>query len=181
MAFGVLNSSSNISPSGTSTTQDDIQDNIQDNTQNNVEENESDTHFLRFPRPSQSPLDPLNWSKVRKELLFATINLGSSVTGSIGPVLVPGFTIVAQDLNVSVGSMTLLNGLLVMTLGVSAYLCSTFADILGKRPVYLLTTLLMIAASCWAAVSTSYDSLLGSRAVQGKPFYLILHAYRRES
>jgi len=170
MAFGILEPTSNPSPSGTS------------NIQDNIGTDGSEAHIIRVPQPSQSALDPLNWSKIRKELLFATILLGSSVTGSIGPVLVPGFTVVAQELNVDVGSMTLLNGLLVMTLGVSAYLCSTFADIFGKRPVYLSTILLIIAASCWAAVSTSYDSLLGSRAIQGKLFYLNhFHFYHRES
>ncbi|KAJ5660989.1 uncharacterized protein N7484_000361 [Penicillium longicatenatum] len=155
MAFGILELTSSSFPSGTS------------NIQDNIEKDESETRVIRVPQPSQSPLDPLNWSRIRKELLFATILLGSSVTGSIGLVLVPGFTVVAQELNVEVGNMTLLNGLLVLTLGVSAYICSTFADIFGKSLVYLFTILLVIAASCWAVASTSYDSLLGSRAIQG--------------
>ncbi|PYH46222.1 synaptic vesicle transporter [Aspergillus saccharolyticus JOP 1030-1] len=107
------------------------------------------------------------WARVRKELLFATIVLGSCADGTLGPVLVPGFVVVAADLQVSLTSVTLLNGSLVMALGVSSYVCSPLATCFGKRPVYLCTTLLVLASCCWAAASRSYTSLLASRVFQG--------------
>lgn len=118
--------------------------------------------------PSVSSTDPLTWSRLRKELLFATIIFGSCATGSLGPLLVPTFTTLAADLQVSLTSITLLNGSLVMALGVSAYVCSCFARCFGKRLVYLFTTILVVAACCWAAASKSYTSLLASRVFQGK-------------
>ncbi|KAL4908877.1 hypothetical protein BDW74DRAFT_165598 [Aspergillus multicolor] len=119
------------------------------------------------PGPSDSPLDPLNWSRTRKELLFATIVLGSCATGSLGPLLVPGFAVMAAELNIDLTSVTLLNGSLVMALGVSAYLCSCFAMCYGKRVVYLFTTVLLVASCCWAAASKSYESLIAARVFQG--------------
>ncbi|RDW81265.1 uncharacterized protein DSM5745_04822 [Aspergillus mulundensis] len=118
-------------------------------------------------QPSKSPLDPINWSRTRKELLFATIVLGSCATGSLGPLLVPGFAVMAAELTVDLTSVTLLNGSLVMALGVSAYLCSCFAMCYGKRVVYLFTTVLLLASCCWAAASRSYASLIASRVFQG--------------
>ncbi|KAJ5338205.1 hypothetical protein N7452_004933 [Penicillium brevicompactum] len=111
--------------------------------------------------------DPLTWSRLRKELLFATIIFGSCATGSLGPLLVPAFLSVAADLQVSLTNITLLNGSLVMALGISAYVCSCSARCFGKRPVYLFTTILVVAACCWAAASKSYVSLLASRIFQG--------------
>ncbi|PWY90286.1 MFS transporter [Aspergillus sclerotioniger CBS 115572] len=116
---------------------------------------------------SGSSLNPCHWAPVRKELLFATIILGSCATGSLGPLLVPGFVLVAADLQVDLTSVTLLNGSLVMALGVSAYVCSCFATCFGKRPVYLSTAMLVLVSCCWAAASKSYSSLIASRVFQG--------------
>ncbi|RAK92861.1 MFS transporter [Aspergillus costaricaensis CBS 115574] len=118
-------------------------------------------------RRSVSRTDPLTWSHVRKELLFATIILGSCATGSLGPLLVPGFAVVAADLQVDLTSVTLLNGSLVMALGISAYVCSAFAHCFGRRPVYLFTTLLALISCCWAEASKTYSSLIASRVFQG--------------
>ncbi|KAL4752705.1 major facilitator superfamily domain-containing protein [Aspergillus terricola var. indicus] len=105
--------------------------------------------------PSVSPVDPITWNRLRKELLFATIILGSCATSSLGPLLLPGFVVVATNLQS------------VMALGVSAYACSSFARSFGKRPVYLFTTFLVLASCCWAAVSELYSSLIASRVFQG--------------
>jgi MFS family permease len=118
--------------------------------------------------PSVSSTDPQTWSRLRKELLFTTIIFGSCATGSLGPLLVPTFVSLAAELQVSLTNITLLNGSLVMALGISAYVCSCSAWCFGKRPVYLFTTILVLAACCWAAASKSYTSLLASRVFQGK-------------
>ncbi|GMF68596.1 unnamed protein product [Aspergillus oryzae] len=60
----------------------------------------SEKHQLLFG-PSVSSTDPLTWSHLRKELLFATIIFGSCATGSLGPLLVPAFVSLAADLQVS--------------------------------------------------------------------------------
>lgn len=117
--------------------------------------------------PSVASTEPLTWSRLRKELLFATIIFGSCATGSLGPLLVPSFVSLAADLQVSLTNITMLNGSLVMALGISAYVCSCSARYFGKRSVYLFTTILVLAACCWAAASPSYTSLLASRVFQG--------------
>ncbi|KAJ5368357.1 uncharacterized protein N7496_008117 [Penicillium cataractarum] len=154
MAFGILEPATGFQPTSTCKLHTTAQ-------------NEEGNNRVLFPQPCQSPLDPLNWSRIRKELLFATIILGSCATGSLGPILVPGFAVVAENLNVSLTNVTLLNGSLVMALGVSAYLCSCVASVYGKRLVYLFTTILLLVSCCWAAASKSYHSLIASRIFQG--------------
>ena len=124
-----------------------------------------DTHQQEHPLPTTSPL---GWSRLRTELAFATIVFGASISGVIGPLLVPGFTIVAADLDVPISKITVSNGALVMALGVSAYVCNALARIYGTRLIFLSTTISLIATCCWGAASKSYMSLLVARVFQGE-------------
>jgi MFS family permease len=82
-------------------------------------------------------------------------------------LLVPGFSIFAASFDVSLTNVTLLNGSLVMSLGVSAYLCESLATMYGLRLLYLIITLVMRFGCVWASFATTYRSLLGSRIFQG--------------
>ena len=74
-----------------------------------LDSNDKSTDIVLVPQPSSSPNDPLNWSHFRKEMLFAAIVFGSILTGVIGPVLAPGFTIVAGDFGVGLTQISLLS------------------------------------------------------------------------
>jgi MFS family permease len=119
-----------------------------------------------------SRTDPRTWSRSRKEMAFAVIVFGSCACGAIGPLLVPSFTTVAADLGVTLTQVTLLNGSLVMALGVSAYIINALATTYGTRLIYLTTTLALIATCCWGAAAKSYGSLLAARIFQGKQLLL---------
>lgn len=159
MAFGILEPVSSTVPYGM---------NLLGNSRNASDPEGVETQLILVPKPSESPLDPLNWPRYKKELLFATIVFGACAAGSLGPVLVPGFTEVAILLDVHLADMALLNGSLIMTLGVSAYLCPCIAEVYGKRMVYLVTTVIIVAGCCWAGAANSYNSLLTARAIQGE-------------
>lgn len=159
MAFGILEPVPSIIPSGT---------NLLENLRNASDPDGVEMRLILVPKPSDSPLDPLNWPRYKKEFLFATIVFGACAAGSLGPVLVPGFTVVATLLDVHLTDMALLNGSLIMTLGVSAYLCPCIAEVYGKRMVYLVTTIIIVAGCCWAGAANSYNSLLAARAIQGE-------------
>ncbi|KAJ8062320.1 hypothetical protein OCU04_008867 [Sclerotinia nivalis] len=159
MVFGILEPASNITPSCT---------NLLESLGNASNPEGAETQVILVPKPSESPLDPLNWPQYKKELLFATIVFGACAAGSLGPVLVPGFTAVAVLLDVQLTDMALLNGSLIMTLGLSAYLCPCIAEVYGKRMVYLVTTIIVVAGCCCAGAANSYHSLLGARAIQGE-------------
>jgi len=119
------------------------------------------------PLPSKSPRDPLNWSRALKELFFLVIIFGACLCGVLGPVLVPAFGLIVTSLDISLTKVSLLNGALIMGLGFSAYLYPILATVFGKRPVYLLASVVLVASSCWGGGAKSYGSLLGARPVQG--------------
>lgn len=155
MAFGILESDPSLgTPPGTELLEE-------------VQIGSHDASQVLIPHPSNSFHDPLNMSRVRKEFYFFALIWGACMTGVIGPLLVPGFSIVAASFNIVLTQVTLLNGSLIMALGVSAYLCAPLSIIYGRRIVYLITTLIMIFGCVWASYATSYGSLLGSRIFQG--------------
>ncbi|KAK5064780.1 hypothetical protein LTR84_000614 [Exophiala bonariae] len=157
MAFGIINPASNSQPQGTS-----LLESLEGESNGNT------GYVVLVPEPSASPDDPLNFSRVRKELMFGTLVLGACSMGVIGPILVPGFNIVAAEFGfTSLTKVTLLNGSLIIGLGVSSYLCACLSVVYGKRLVYITTTLLTLVSCIWAATSKSYESLLVSRLFQG--------------
>ncbi|EEA28599.1 conserved hypothetical protein [Talaromyces marneffei ATCC 18224] len=147
-------------------------DSFQSTSTNRIQSTDSTTERVLVPQPSDSPQDPLNWPRIKKELCFLTILLGSFATGSLGPLFVPGFAVLVAHFNVPLTSITLSNGSLVTALGVSAYLCACFAAVFGNRIVYLVTTTIVVVTCCWAAASKSYTSLLVSRLGMGGFFAL---------
>lgn len=155
MAFGILEPSTKQHPQGTVLLEEVFQ------------HGGGSAEVILVPQPSDSPKDPLNWPRVRKELAFAAILFGCCTTGVIGPLLVPGFNIVAANLDVSLTKVALLNGALVMGLGFGVYVCGALATVCGNRMLYLVTSALLVPFTCWGAAAQSYNSLLAARVFQG--------------
>lgn len=89
------------------------------------------------------------------------------VGGGMTPILAAGFQNIAQTYGVSVPQVALTTGLYMMGLGVGSVVMSPTAILYGKRPVYLVTSVLFILSSVWCALSPNYTSLLIARIVQG--------------
>ncbi|KAF7555016.1 hypothetical protein G7Z17_g2478 [Cylindrodendrum hubeiense] len=154
MAFGVLNIPPGRVAPGTVLLED-------------LHQGQSSADIILVPEPSKSPKDPLNFTRFKKELYFLALLFGACATGVIGPVLVPGFSVVAAVFDVTLTNVALLNGSLVMALGVSSYICAPLAEICGRRLVYLSTTVLLVVTCIWAASAKSYGSLMAARVFQG--------------
>ena len=81
-------------------------------------------NIILSPQPSDQPDDPLNWSKKIKTLYFIGILLTSVGPAIMGPLLVPAFNELSSIFDVPLTTVAQLNGGLVMSLGVSSYLCN---------------------------------------------------------
>jgi MFS family permease len=80
-------------------------------------------------------------------------------------MLSPGFVEVAAELNITVETLSQATAWLILTLGLCVFLLNPVAKIYGKRPVYLLASVIMLVTSCWGAASKDYSSFLASRVV----------------
>lgn len=83
------------------------------------------------------------------------------------PILAAGFSNVASDYGVQVSRVSLTTGLFMMGMGVGSVFASPTAILWGKRPVYLVSSILFIGTSAWCAASPSFPSLMAARVFQG--------------
>ena len=126
-----------------------------------------DGKIILEPQPESSLNDPLNWATWRRDMALLSIGFYSMLGGGMTPVLAAGFSNVASTFNVTVPRVALTTGLYMMGLGVGNVLMSPTAILYGKRPVYLLGSIVFIVTAIWCAVSPSYTSLVLGRIFMG--------------
>ncbi|KAJ9628837.1 hypothetical protein H2203_002740 [Taxawa tesnikishii (nom. ined.)] len=137
------------------------------------------SHILLVPQPSDSPNDPLNWPLWKKDLILFIVGFVSSVVGAYGPMLGPGFVSISQELGISINTLSQSTAWLILTLGLIVFLVNPVAKIWGKRPVYILSVIIMFVVSIWGAVAKDYGSFLGSRilgALGMAPYEVLVQA-----
>ncbi|KAH6720065.1 serine/threonine kinase 16 [Leptodontidium sp. MPI-SDFR-AT-0119] len=125
------------------------------------------SHVILVPQPSDSPNDPLNWSIWKKDAILLIVGLSASVVGAFGPMLSPGFVLIAGDLGISVNTLAQSTAWLILTIGLSLFLANPLAKVWGRRPVFIIAIIIMFACSVWGAFSKNYNSFLASRIISG--------------
>ncbi|KAF2852509.1 MFS transporter-like protein [Plenodomus tracheiphilus IPT5] len=136
--------------------------------------------IVLVPQPSDSVDDPYNWPRWKKEMFTVVIAYGCGCVGAIGPLLTPAFVPLAAQFGVPLQRFTLgCNGSCIVSIAAGSLLCNTLAVKIGKRPVYLVTTLGLAVSSFWAAEVNSFGSLAAARTIQGlcmAPFEALIPA-----
>jgi len=136
--------------------------------------------IVLIPQPSDSPNDPYNWPRWKKEMFTLVIAYGCGCVGAVGPLLTPAFVPLATQFGVPLQRFTLgANGSCICAIAAGSLLCNTLAVKFGKRPVYVITTLGLAVSCFWAAEVRSFGSLAASRAIQGfcmAPFEALIPA-----
>jgi MFS family permease len=117
---------------------------------------------------------------------------------AIGPLLTPAFVPLAQEFGVPLQRFVLgelqfctiigigltscstgCNGSCIVAISIGSLLCNTLAVKVGKRPIYIVTTVGLAATCFWAAEANSFASLAAARAIQGfcmAPFEALIPA-----
>ncbi|KAL6709192.1 hypothetical protein ACN47E_002008 [Coniothyrium glycines] len=164
MGLGVLEDRDMAAPPGTATI----------NTSEAVDpaiDHESlkrDGDVVLQPQPSDNPNDPLNWSPIWKETIMIILAFASGVTTALGPMVTPGLHLVATKYHVSIDLVSsLIIGFLAFWIGFTTFFTAAGANIWGKRPFFLISTVILLATNIWGYFTTSFVSLAVMRAVQG--------------
>ncbi|KAF9773848.1 hypothetical protein IL306_008255 [Fusarium sp. DS 682] len=124
--------------------------------------------IVLVPQPTDDPNDPLNWPRWKKEMFTVSFVIGCGCVGAVGPLLAPATVPLAESFDVPLQTFTLgFTGSLIISLAFGNLLCNSLAMMIGKRPVYLITTVGLLLTTIWAAVAKDFTSLAISRAVQG--------------
>ncbi|KAI4754740.1 MFS general substrate transporter [Aureobasidium sp. EXF-3400] len=119
------------------------------------------------PQPDESLNDPLNWPKWRRDCALLSLGFFCMLGGGMTPVLAAGFANVSQTYGVTVPEVALTTGLYMLGLGLGSVVASPTAILYGKRPVYLVASVVFILSAVWCALSPNYISLVLARIFMG--------------
>lgn len=95
------------------------------------------------------------------------VSLAAAVVGAYGPMLSPGFGIMAEEMGVEIADLAQATSWLTLAIGLSLFLLNPLAKLYGKRPVYIFSILIMFACSVWGAATKDFNSYLASRSLGG--------------
>ncbi|KAI8932064.1 hypothetical protein NX059_010951 [Plenodomus lindquistii] len=92
----------------------------------------------------------------------------SGVTTALGPMVTPGLPLVAEKYNVSVDMVaSFLIGFLAFWIGFTTFFTAAGANLWGKRPFFVISTIILLATNVWGYFTTSFTSLAVMRVIQG--------------
>jgi MFS family permease len=124
------------------------------------------------PQPSADPADPLNFAFWRKlAMLFVmslhpfVVNFASSSIGSALPIYAS--TGIFGFPPKPFSTLTNLVAVNLIMLGASNLWWVPLANTFGRRPIILVSLLLLIFTSMWAGLAKEFDSLLAARLFMG--------------
>ncbi|PCH03984.1 Major facilitator superfamily domain, general substrate transporter [Penicillium occitanis (nom. inval.)] len=121
--------------------------------------------ILLVPQPSNSPNDPLNWPLWKKDFMLFLICIDTAVVGAWGPMIAPGYTLMAEQFNMSYNALNGGLGWGLFVIAFSCFITQSMAVVWGRRPIFLLGNLLLFISSTWGYFANSYKSLLAARLV----------------
>ncbi|RAL09463.1 putative MFS transporter [Aspergillus homomorphus CBS 101889] len=136
--------------------------------------------ILLVPQPSDGPDDPLNWPLWRRDVILFALCFVSVLCATTSSLMAANTVTIALDYGKNFTSVALLTGYHLCGVGVAGILIVPTARVWGKRHLFLLGNLLMIASCAWAGASKhNYQSLLWARIFQGvalAPFEALVNA-----
>ncbi|KAF7715482.1 Uncharacterized protein PECH_007039 [Penicillium ucsense] len=123
---------------------------------------------ILVPQPSDDPNDPLNWPLWRRDMILAILSFVTVLCTTLSSILAANTVHVAAIQHITYVDAALLTGYHLCGVGVAGILIVPTARVWGKRHLFLLGHVLMIASCAWAGASGSnHGSLLWARIFQG--------------
>lgn len=126
-----------------------------------------DSDIILIPQPSSDPNDPLNWPTWRKQLQFWILFFFALILAAISGFTGPIYSLLSEVYGVSINKLNIGSGLVYLFLAFSCLFCQPFAEKFGRRPVYIVSTLLTIVSSIVFVKPDSYSGFIGRCIVIG--------------
>ena len=142
--------------------------------------------IVSVPRPSNSPRDPLvgalcplhslvglitswqNWPLWKKDLCLFAICLSISLGGIQSAILQTVNGILLLEFQTSITKVENLSSYPPLACAISCIFASVLARMIGKRPVYLISTTIFLISTVWCALTEKdYGSFFTARFISG--------------
>ncbi|EIW84531.1 MFS general substrate transporter [Coniophora puteana RWD-64-598 SS2] len=118
------------------------------------------------PMPSDSPVDPLNWPMWRKNLVLALVAFHAMMVPFSGGVLVPAFEDLAEVFNVPLSEVPYISSVQILLMGIAPIFWAPLTERIGRRPVYLISSLVSAAFALGSAFAQTWSTLMVMRVFQ---------------
>ncbi|KAI5919821.1 hypothetical protein F4810DRAFT_468714 [Camillea tinctor] len=120
------------------------------------------------PQPSDDPQDPLNWPLWRKHLNFAALLVMVALVGAMKTAYVTVDSFIAIEEGVSYTEAVALTGAPLIISAATGMASTIIGRIWGKRPVYLISTILIFIGVVWnTQVNGRVGENMAARIFQG--------------
>jgi MFS family permease len=126
-----------------------------------------DGKTILAPQPSDSPNDPLNWPRWKKDFVFTILLIGTICSTIHGPLLSPVTVALSIEFGRTINDIAQLSSYMLLIIAVSAYVFAAWANVFGKRGLFIFAMATLVAADAWAATASGYHSLFGARMLSG--------------
>lgn len=122
---------------------------------------------ILIPQPSLDPNDPLNWSRYRKELHFGILCLFTMCVAGFANWTGPIYSVLMGSLNITINQLNNGVALQFLFLAIGCAIMQPLSMKVGKRPVYIFQTLLVLLSHVIFATSTNEKNYYGFGIVNG--------------
>ncbi|KAL3447794.1 major facilitator superfamily domain-containing protein [Aspergillus insuetus] len=119
------------------------------------------------PVPSTDPNEPLNWSTLRKTCNFTLVLAVTALVFTALSIQAIFWQLMVVDLNVTYTELNRAMSVNFVGLAMGCVLFIPLAKKFGRRPVYLVSTALMLVTSFWASKLTRLSELYATNLLQG--------------
>ncbi|KAI1273310.1 major facilitator superfamily transporter [Xylaria sp. FL0933] len=124
--------------------------------------------IILVPQPSDDPNDPLNWPLWRRDVITFILSLTAIFATALGPILAANTLTLSVWFELNFTYIALLTGYFLLGVGVAGFFFVPSGRIWGKRHLFVVGLVILIATSAWAgSVGHDYTSLLWARIIQG--------------
>lgn len=124
------------------------------------------THNLAPVSEASPPVAYSNFTRAQKRRIVCLVAFAGLFSPLSSFIYYPAIDSIAQDLGVTIQLINLTVTSYMVVSGVTPAIVGDLADKVGRRPVYIFTFLIYVAANLALALQRSYPALLVLRMVQ---------------
>ncbi|KAF2141050.1 uncharacterized protein K452DRAFT_351714 [Aplosporella prunicola CBS 121167] len=117
------------------------------------------------PIPSDDPADPYNWPEWKKNINLTLVAFHACMTTFIAAGIIPAYEDIAEDMGCSIQRASYLTSMQIAVLGYAPLFWKPISYKYGRRPMWLLSTLLSAVCNIGCAVSPNYASMAACRCL----------------
>lgn len=119
------------------------------------------------PVPSNDPNDPLNWPMWLKIAVLVQVALLAALGGINTAIINPAYVPLAKEFGITTVQVGYQTTVVIAINGIAPFLWVPIANVYGRRPVYLASTLVGFVSSIGCAYTKNFGQLIVARVFNG--------------